>query len=51
MNNNLLLRMPEYFKDPEQFIPERWARDGPMDSVHPYLLLPFSFGARSCVGQ
>jgi len=51
LNNNLLLRLPEYFKDPEQFIPERWSRDGLMDNVHPYLLLPFGFGARTCAGQ
>ena len=51
LNNNLLLRLPEYFKDPERFIPERWARDGLMDNVHPYLLLPFSFGVRTCAGQ
>ena len=51
LNNNLLLRLPEFFQDPEQFIPERWARDGLMDNVHPYLLLPFSFGARTCAGQ
>lgn len=51
LNNNLLLRLPEYFKDPEKFIPERWTRDGSMDSVHPYLLLPFGFGARTCAGQ
>jgi len=51
LNNNLLLRLPEFFQDPEQFIPERWTRDGLMDNVHPYLLLPFSFGARTCAGQ
>jgi len=51
LNNNLLLRLPEYFQDPEQFIPERWTRDRQMENVHPYLLLPFSFGARTCAGQ
>jgi len=51
LNNNLLLRLPDYFTDPDKFIPERWVRDGLANNVHPYLLLPFGFGVRTCAGQ
>ena len=46
----MLLRLSEYFDQPEQYIPERWARDGSAHNIHPYLLLPFGFGPRTCAG-
>ncbi len=51
LNNNMLLRMAKYFDDPEVYIPERWMRDGSGQNVHPYLLLPFGFGPRTCAGK
>ena len=50
LNNNMLLRLSEYFDRPEEYIPERWARDGSAKDIHPYLLLPFGFGPRTCAG-
>lgn len=50
MNNNMLLRNPEYFEDPDVYRPERWIRDGSAHNIHPYLLLPFGFGPRTCAG-
>jgi cytochrome P450 len=39
----------EYFKDPFVFEPERWAEANP--NLHPYAFLPFSSGARTCLGN
>lgn len=39
-------RMPEIYAQPERFQPERWAN---LD-VSPYEYLPFSAGARMCIG-
>ncbi|MBC8172169.1 MAG: cytochrome P450, partial [Anaerolineae bacterium] len=39
-------RMPEIYADPEEFLPERWEN---LD-VSPYHYLPFSAGARMCIG-
>ena len=51
LNNNLLLRLPEYFQAPDEYRPERWLRgDAAQETVHPYLLLPFGFGPRTCAG-
>ncbi len=49
----MLLRLEEYFTDPEEYIPERWVRGGEESntSVHPYLLIPFGHGPRMCAGQ
>ena len=51
LNNNMLLKNPEYFTDPDDYTPERWMRDCSKEIIHPYLLLPFSFGPRNCVGK
>ena len=47
----MLLRLPEYFEEAESYIPERWVRGGSAQNVHPYLLLPFGFGPRTCAGN
>ena len=38
------------FKDPEKFLPERFARDFE-EKHHPFALLPFGFGPRGCWGE
>ncbi|XP_017887068.2 cytochrome P450 302a1, mitochondrial, partial [Ceratina calcarata] len=57
--NQIICRLPEYFDEPDSFIPERWLRDqsegderlNPGKSVHPYVLLPFGHGPRSCIAR
>lgn len=46
---HLLHRSPRYWRDPEDFRPERWmSQDKPYS--HPYAFLPFSHGPRNCIG-
>ncbi|XP_034189588.2 cytochrome P450 302a1, mitochondrial [Osmia lignaria lignaria] len=52
--NQIICRLPEYFNEPDTFIPERWLRenlDRKGKSVHPYILLPFGHGPRSCIAR
>ncbi|KAK1165445.1 cytochrome P450 27C1-like [Acipenser oxyrinchus oxyrinchus] len=39
------------FPEPEQFVPERWLRDGCKFRQHPYSSIPFGVGVRACVGK
>ena len=50
LNMNVLLREEDYFKDGNEFIPERWLRGADKTLVDSYLVLPFSHGARMCIG-
>lgn len=46
------LNDPNYVRDPETFLPERWLReDSNIDKINPYLIIPFSFGTRMCAGN
>ena len=45
-----LHRNPEYWDDPDDFIPERFL-DEKHARRHPYSYIPFSAGSRNCVGQ
>lgn len=55
--NQVICRLPEYFTNPDSFIPERWLRENSENkvncgkSVHPYVLLPFGHGPRSCIAR
>jgi vitamin D3 24-hydroxylase len=40
-------RDPEYFEDPDVFLPERWMGG----KHHPFVQVPFGFGPRACYGQ
>ncbi|XP_047479347.1 cytochrome P450 302a1, mitochondrial-like isoform X1 [Penaeus chinensis] len=46
--NQISCRLPEYFPDPEAFIPERWFAKG---KINPFLVLPFGHGPRACIGR
>ena len=45
----LIHRSPRYWKNPDEFLPERWLDDETPYS-HPYAYLPFSAGPRNCIG-
>ncbi|TNY38444.1 cytochrome P450 [Thermomonospora catenispora] len=44
-------RMPEVWKDPERFDPERFAEHRREDKVHKYAWAPFGGGAHKCIGM
>lgn len=47
----------KYFDDPSSYRPERWLREGKSgggsneERVNPFIILPFGFGARMCIGR
>lgn len=41
----------EEFSQPLEFVPERWLRHRPLGTIHPCASLPFSHGARLCLGK
>ncbi|EEC15440.1 cytochrome P450, putative [Ixodes scapularis] len=45
-----LHRNPKYFKDPEEFIPERFLSEE-IKTRHPFSYIPFSGGSKNCLGQ
>ncbi|KAJ8669895.1 hypothetical protein QAD02_001154 [Eretmocerus hayati] len=52
--NQVSCRLPEYFDNPNSFIPERWLRENSKNeksTIHPYLVLPFGHGPRSCIAR
>jgi retinoid hydroxylase len=44
-------RMPEIYKDPESFDPDRFAPPREEDKKYPYSLIGFGGGAHSCIGM
>ncbi|XP_035915937.1 cytochrome P450 CYP12A2-like [Anopheles stephensi] len=57
MGQLVLQREEGYFTRPTEFIPERWlsgeaaAGCPSAKEVHPFIYMPFGFGARSCIGR
>jgi len=47
---HLLHRHPKYWKDPEEFQPERWLGEE-HPSSHKQAFMPFSNGPRNCIGD
>lgn len=52
---NVNFNDPKIFRDPYTFRPERWIKGDPLfdnaEEKDPYGFLPFSAGARNCIGQ
>lgn len=40
---------PKYFKNPNEFRPERWEKE--CDGIHPFALVGFGAGIRACIGK
>ena len=43
-------RMPEYWKEPHRFDPDRFGPERQENKQHPYLWVPFGGGAHKCIG-
>ncbi|XP_076450255.1 cytochrome P450 302a1, mitochondrial-like isoform X2 [Babylonia areolata] len=43
----------QYVREADRFEPQRWLRGNtsPLGHVHPFILMPFGFGSRACVGR
>lgn len=53
VNSTYIHRSPDFYDEPEKFIPERWLDPdrSPSKVQSPFAYLPFGTGARSCFGQ
>ena len=52
LSNYNMGRDESIFPNANSFVPERWLRDNKEENdIHPYSSLPFSYGARSCIGK
>lgn len=50
--NQISCRLERYFDSPNEFCPERWLKDHERyKPVHPFLVLPFGHGPRSCIAR
>ncbi|XP_076269389.1 cytochrome P450 302a1, mitochondrial [Rhynchophorus ferrugineus] len=50
--NQVSCKLDDYFPRAHEFKPERWLKDHPLyEKKHPFLLLPFGHGPRSCIAR
>ena len=49
--NQVACRLEEFFDNPDLFDPERWMPDSVVPDVHNFLVLPFGYGPRGCIGK
>lgn len=50
--NQVSCRLEKYFNYPNDFVPERWIKTHQYYKYHhPYLVLPFGHGPRSCIAR
>lgn len=52
----VLTNSEKYFKQADEFLPERWLKsevtsDMSAKHVNPFIFLPFGFGPRMCIGR
>ena len=53
-HNQVACRQEKWFTNATQFTPERWLqknRRAEGQRIHPFLHLPFGYGARMCLGR
>ena len=50
MNHYATSHDESIFEEPKVFKPERWLRNGTGSNYHPFAMVPFGFGTRSCIG-
>ncbi|CAH1248617.1 CYP27A1 [Branchiostoma lanceolatum] len=51
MPQNVISAQPEYFPEPESYVPERWLRNESSANAEAFTFLPFGYGARMCIGR
>ncbi|KAG4080699.1 hypothetical protein HA402_013229 [Bradysia odoriphaga] len=56
MGTVTLLRDDKFVEQPNEYIPERFLKESQggcpnAKDIHPFLMLPFGFGARACIGR
>nr|CAH7756670.1 unnamed protein product [Callosobruchus chinensis] len=50
--NQISCRLEKYFECADKFLPDRWLKGHPLyKQSHPFLLLPFGHGPRSCIAR
>lgn len=47
----VMLKDPELYANPEEFIPERFDLDKTNETKNPFSYIPFSAGSRNCIGN
>lgn len=50
INMHVGSKLHSNFEEPEKFKPERWL-SSKKNKIHPFLVLPFGFGVRMCIGR
>ena len=49
--NQVACRLKEFIEDPDDFRPERWIDENSKSKIHNFLVLPFGYGQRGCIGK